>query len=114
MVLVKVKDLKPTFGGDSFSWGDDKSKKLYKEIYNNGFDYEKSVITVTNDNHIIDGHHRVKILEDIYGGDYEIYVQKWRVSRKTYITLLVTISLILSPFNKTCRKILKFFYEKYM
>jgi len=114
MVLVKVKDLKPAFGGDSFSWGGDKSKKLYKDIYNNGFDYKKSVITVTNDNHIIDGHHRVKIIEDLYGGECEIYVKKWRVSRKTYITLLVTISLILSPFNKTCRKILKFFYEKYM
>lgn len=113
MVLVKVKELKPAFEGGEINWVSDEKKQLYKNIYNNGFDYDKSVIRITNDKHIIDGNHRAKIIEDIYGGEYEIYVDRWNISRGTYVTLLTLVSIILSPFNKTCREILKVIFKKY-
>jgi hypothetical protein len=88
---VKIKDLIPN---GVISW----SKKQL-ELVNNIHEYDEKIdkIWVSKYNEIIDGNHRHTILMDKHGGDYEINVVKFNVSRKTYYI----ISFILLPFTLT-------------
>ena len=105
IVSVKLSDLKPMFGDKSHNLESQDFNDLYKDVYRNGYDYQKVVIRITSDYYVIDGNHRVLILTDILGNNNEILVDKWNVSRQTYITLLRGVCIVLSPFNKTCRQI---------
>jgi hypothetical protein len=70
------------------------------ELFNSltyGFDYDKSIIVVTSDNYIVDGFHRHKIMCDIYGLDYEIYVKKIILNRFFYIKIVLFFMMIISP-----------------
>jgi len=70
------------------------------ELFNSltyGFDYDKSIIVVTSDNYIVDGFHRHKIMCDIYGLDYEIYVKKIILNRFFYIKMVLFFMMIISP-----------------
>ena len=71
------------------------------ESISNNYDENISLIWITNDYEIIDGHHRFKILSEIYNGDYEITVKKFNFSKKIYSVILLILLpikfLILSP-----------------
>lgn len=97
MVEVKLSDLRTINKDQKYYWSKPDKIELIDSINTNGFDGEKSVITISNDYYIIDGHHRCEILKDMYGPDYKILVKKYFFSRTTYIITLSTILLLLSP-----------------
>ena len=85
---VKLSDLKlqiETTGMSNYH------KKIDLDILENGFDYNKGMITVTSDNLIGDGHHRYLILKKHFGIDYEIKVRKiWNVRNPFLHFLFIT------------------------
>jgi hypothetical protein len=76
------------------------SKKQIKMIdgIQNEYDENLSLIWVSKNNEIIDGHHRYTILLNKFGGNYEITVRQFNVSKKTFskiIVFLLPISLFI-------------------
>lgn len=94
-VKVKLSDLKTINNDQLYYWV--KKEKLIKDIKLNGFDYKKGVIKISSDFYIIDGHHRCKILGEMFSYDYEVYVKQIKINRKTYIIILSSILILLSP-----------------
>lgn len=94
---VKLKDLKTINKNQLYYWGEPKKIKLIEDIKESGFDSKKSVIKVTKDNYIIDGHHRCKILTDMFGGEHKVIVKRYFYSRKLYVFVVSIILIILSP-----------------
>lgn len=97
MVEVKLSDLKTINKDQKYYWSKPDKIELIDSVNTNGFDSEKSVISVSNDYYIIDGHHRCEILSDMYGPDHKIFVKKYFFSRTMYILTLSSILLLLSP-----------------
>lgn len=76
------------------------SKKQIKMIdsIQNEYDENLSLIWVSKNNEIIDGHHRYAILLNKFGGNHEITVRQFNVSKKTFskiIVFLLPISLFI-------------------
>lgn len=70
--IIFTKDFNP----NRLNW-DDKQLKLKKVINNGGYkDGLNSFITITKDNILLDGNHRVSLLKEKYGNDYDIVVKK--------------------------------------
>lgn len=92
-VKVKLGDIKSAKKSD-FKMTD---KVELMSSLTNGFDYSKSVIVVTSDNYIVDGFHRHKIMCDIYGLNYEIYVKRILLNRFFYIKIILFFLMIISP-----------------
>ena len=97
MIEVKLSDLKTINKDQKYYWSKPDKIELIDSITENGFDSEKSIITISNDFYIIDGHHRCDILMNMYGPDYKIFVKKYFFNRKTYIITLSSILILLSP-----------------
>jgi len=97
MVFVKLSKLKTINTNQIYYWGGKEKKDLIKDIRINGFDSKKGVIKISKDYYIIDGHHRCKILGDMFGYGYEVNVKQINISRKTYIVILSSILVLLSP-----------------
>jgi len=86
--VVKLSELKLQRNTVSMS---NYHKKIDLDILENGFDYNKGMITVTSDNLIGDGHHRYQILKKHFGIDYEIKVRKiWNVKNPFLHFLFIT------------------------
>ncbi len=81
---IKLKDIKPIKKNIIWSY---KQLDMIEGVSNN-YDENISLIWVTKDNEIIDGHHRFKILSEKYNGDYEITVKKFNFSKKIYGVIL--------------------------
>jgi hypothetical protein len=97
MAKVKLKELKTLKTNQPYFWNKSNRKSLYDDLKENGLNTKKGNIKVTFDNHIIDGHHRHKILMEIYGEDYEIKVIKFPFPKFLYISLLYTILVLSIP-----------------
>ena len=99
MVERKIKDLKPLFKVKSFRFKGkpEMYEKIYNDIKKNGFDYNVSKISISIDNHIIDGHHRVAILKKIYGDDYTIKVRRIPIYKFVYLSFMNLVVFLLSP-----------------
>ena len=64
------------FNSNRLNW-DDEQLKLKKVINDGGYkDGLNSFITITKDNILLDGNHRVSLLKEKYGNDYYIVVKK--------------------------------------
>lgn len=62
------------------------------------YDEDISLIWVTKFNEIIDGHHRYEILINKFGGEHEITVRQFNVSKKIFKTIVyifLPLSLII-------------------
>lgn len=93
LTRVKLKELIPIA---NIRWSD-KQKAMVKQIAND-YNEKISIIWVSKNNEIIDGNHRYLILLNEFGGDYEITVRKFNISRKNYnrlCLLLLPISIII-------------------
>lgn len=93
-VKIKLKDL--ISYENNIQW----SRKQIKMIdsIQNEYDENLSLIWVSNINEIIDGHHRYSILLNKFGGEHEITVRQFKVSKKTFskiIIFLLPISLFI-------------------
>lgn len=93
-VKIKLKDL--ISYENNIQW----SRKQIKMIdsIQNEYDEDLSLIWVSNLNEIIDGHHRYAILLNKFGGEHEITVRQFKVSKKTFskiIIFLLPISLFI-------------------
>tara|TARA_Y100000592_G_C5393444_1_gene279398 strand:+ start:241 stop:876 length:636 start_codon:yes stop_codon:yes gene_type:complete len=81
-----LKDLKfnitNNFKTNELNW-DKKQLKLKKVINNGGYkEGLNTFVTITKDNLILDGNHRVSLLKEKYGDDYKILVKKTLYSQK--------------------------------
>ena len=97
MVFIKLSKLKTINTNQIYYWGNKEKKDLITNIRINGFDSKKGVIKISKDYYIIDGHHRCKILGEMFGYDYEVNVKQINISRKTYVIILSLILILLSP-----------------
>lgn len=93
----------PHFKYSNLQWSDEQ-KKMREEIiegkYKEGLNTH---IQITRDNIVIDGNHRVCILKEKYGDNYEILVVKnygWKWEKIAKTNLLITYLMITQNTNK--------------
>ena len=94
---VKLNELKTINTSQKYYWENTDKINLIQSFKENGFDDKKSVIKVTKDNYIIDGHHRCKILMDMFGPEHKILIRRYFYNRKFYVFVLSIILIIFSP-----------------
>jgi hypothetical protein len=94
---VKLKDLIPS---SNIYWNE-KQLNMVDDISNN-FNEKISKIWISKKNEVIDGNHRYVILLKRFGGDYEINVIRFNLTRRLYNSiclLILPISLtVILPF----------------
>ena len=93
-VKIKLKDIVQS--KKQIHW----SKKQLSMVdgISDNYDEDISLIWVTKSNEIIDGHHRYEILMNTFGGEYEITVRQFNVSKKIFKTIVyifLPLSLII-------------------
>lgn len=93
-VKIKLKDIVQS--KKQIHW----SKKQLSMVdgISDNYDEDISLIWVTKSNEIIDGHHRYEILMNKFGGEYEITVRQFNVSKKIFKTIVyifLPLSLII-------------------
>ena len=93
-VKIKLKDIIPC--KKQIHW----SKKQLNMVdgISDNYDEDISLIWVTKYNEIIDGHHRYEILINKFGGEHEITVRQFNVSKKIFKTIVyifLPLSLII-------------------
>ena len=71
LAFLKKKEVMSEYGK---TWSLERFKNLEKELVRDGYQPEKSIIVVNQDNFIYDGTHRSSVLLYKYGEDYEIPV----------------------------------------
>lgn len=93
---IKLSELIPQY--TPMNLNIDYYKKIKTEIKDNGFDYNKSIITIKygTENIIVDGHHRYFILKDLFGEEYEIFAIKIADNYNQLFHILFVV-LIIKP-----------------
>ena len=115
MVKVKLKDIKfhkwsklgENKKDEKYDW-----LKLKQSIIQNGFNQEQYKIKISKDGYCLDGHHRITVLKELYGEDYEINVKVVKGNYKPVTLVTIFLVIIFSPLLSPIviyRRILTFF-----
>jgi len=94
IINVKIGDIQ---GPECITWSDEQIDMIEDVVLN--YNSEKGLINISKDFKIIDGNHRLCILWEEYGDDYEIEVKQIPLSGNLYLTLLVVLLPIILPFG---------------
>ena len=101
-ITVKLKDL--TANNTYINDKDNILVKLYdlikKDIKENGLSDKGTFITVDSSNKVMDGNHRVNILHELYGPEYEVTVLQWKFPLWVFSIGVTIIEFIRWAFNK--------------
>jgi hypothetical protein len=106
IIKLKISDLKQ-FKYNKLIWTKDRLD-VRDEILNTGFDYKKGFINITKDNYITDGNHRFQTLKEMYGENYQVYVERISLTKKQFMFFILTFGIIFFPFV-----LIKFLKDKY-
>lgn len=104
LTLIKLKDIKFSpfdkpknnipYDSKKYDW-----VRLSNSIKLNGFKPEKyGYMTISKNNYCLNGHHRYAVLKELYGENYELFVERKRLNYIPQITLDLGRFLILIPF----------------
>lgn len=103
LIIVKLKDIKfgifdkpkknIQYNSKKYDW-----VGLTNSIKLNGFKPEKyGYMTISKNNYCLNGHHRYTVLKELYGDDYEIFVERKKLNYLPQIILDLGRYLILLP-----------------
>ena len=73
---------------------------LKKDIKKNGLSDKAKPITIDSTNKVMDGNHRINILYELYGPDYEVTVLKWPFPIWFFSMLITITEFVRWAFNK--------------
>ena len=89
---VRIGDLKK-FKIVRYVWTPER-EKLKRDIIEKGFDNLNHSLVLTNDFYVLDGNHRLKIMENNFNDDYKVNVEIKNTSIRT-LSLFIVLSTIL-------------------
>jgi hypothetical protein len=92
LIKVKVGDIKAP---ECITWSEEQLEMVDNIVHN--YDSNIGVIRISKDYKVIDGNHRLCILWEEYGDEYEIDVKQLPITRTLHHVLLLIFLPILLP-----------------